>query len=116
MCSEIERDSAHLVGKASGELKGDVKVSFRSRGRVDVSKLAERFGGGGHRPAAGATLPGPITDARVKVLEALDQITLPSCVASSGTHEYLRYMLGLTGLLDRFAGRIFSVEDVVRAL
>jgi HAD superfamily hydrolase (TIGR01509 family) len=48
------------------------------------------------------------------VLEALDRITLPSCVASSGTHEYLRYMLGLTGLLDRFAGRIFSVEDVAR--
>lgn len=46
------------------------------------------------------------------VLEALDQITLPSCVASSGTHEYLRYTLGLTGLYERFAGRIFSVEDV----
>jgi HAD superfamily hydrolase (TIGR01509 family) len=46
------------------------------------------------------------------VLEALDQITLPSCVASSGTHEYLRYTLGLTGLYDRFAGRIFSAEDV----
>jgi HAD superfamily hydrolase (TIGR01509 family) len=48
------------------------------------------------------------------VLEALDRITLPSCVASSGTHEYLRYMLGLTGLYERFEGRIFSVEDVPR--
>jgi HAD superfamily hydrolase (TIGR01509 family) len=46
------------------------------------------------------------------VLEALDEITLPSCVASSGTHEYLRYMLSLAGLYERFAGRIFSVEDV----
>jgi len=46
------------------------------------------------------------------VLEALDAITLPTCVASSGTHEYLREMLGLTGLYERFAGRIFSVEDV----
>ena len=46
------------------------------------------------------------------VLEALDRITVPSCVASSGTHEYLRYTLGLTGLYDRFAGRIFSAEDV----
>jgi HAD superfamily hydrolase (TIGR01509 family) len=46
------------------------------------------------------------------VLEALDRITLPSCVASSGTHEYLRYTLGLTGLYERFAGRIFSAEDV----
>ena len=46
------------------------------------------------------------------VLEALDVITLPSCIASSGTREYLRHMLGLTGLYERFAGRIFSVEDV----
>ena len=46
------------------------------------------------------------------MLGALDAITLPTCVASSGTHEYLRHMLGLTGLYERFAGRIFSVEDV----
>jgi HAD superfamily hydrolase (TIGR01509 family) len=46
------------------------------------------------------------------VLEALDRITVPTCVASSGTHAYLRQMLGLTGLYDRFAGRIFSAEDV----
>ena len=48
------------------------------------------------------------------VLEALDQIALPSCIASSGTHEHLRYTLGLTGLYERFAGRIFSAEDVTR--
>jgi HAD superfamily hydrolase (TIGR01509 family) len=46
------------------------------------------------------------------VLEALDRITLPSCIASGGTHAHLRYALELTGLYDRFAGRIFSVEDV----
>ena len=46
------------------------------------------------------------------VVEALDAITAPTCVASSGTHERLRHTLGLTGLFDRFAGRIFSVEDV----
>jgi HAD superfamily hydrolase (TIGR01509 family) len=48
------------------------------------------------------------------VVEALDAVTLPCCVASSGTHEYLRFMLGLTGLYERFAGRIFSAEDVAR--
>jgi HAD superfamily hydrolase (TIGR01509 family) len=48
------------------------------------------------------------------VLEALDRITLPSCVASSATHEHLRYTLSLTGLYDRFAGRIFSADDVSR--
>jgi HAD superfamily hydrolase (TIGR01509 family) len=46
------------------------------------------------------------------VVEALDRIALPSCVASSGTHEYLRYTLQLTGLYERFAGRIFSAEEV----
>jgi HAD superfamily hydrolase (TIGR01509 family) len=46
------------------------------------------------------------------VVEALDRITLPTCVASSGTHDYLRYTLGLTGLYERFAGRIFSSDDV----
>jgi HAD superfamily hydrolase (TIGR01509 family) len=48
------------------------------------------------------------------VVEALDRITLPACVASSGTHEKMRYTLGLTGLYDRFAGRIFSASEVSR--
>jgi HAD superfamily hydrolase (TIGR01509 family) len=46
------------------------------------------------------------------VPEALDRISLPTCVASSATHEHLRYTLGLTGLYERFAGRIFSATDV----
>lgn len=48
------------------------------------------------------------------VLEALDQITLPTCVASSGSHEKMRDTLGLTGLYERFAGRIFSASEVAR--
>jgi len=48
------------------------------------------------------------------VVEALDQITMPTCVASSGTHERMRFTLGLTGLYDRFAGRIFSATEVTR--
>jgi HAD superfamily hydrolase (TIGR01509 family) len=46
------------------------------------------------------------------VIAALDAIRAPTCVASSSTHERLRHSLGLTGLLDRFDGRIFSAEDV----
>lgn len=34
------------------------RISFRSRGRVDVSNLARRFGGGGHRNAAGCSIEG----------------------------------------------------------
>src|SRR5262249_22088772 len=48
------------------------------------------------------------------VVEALATSSTPPCVASSGTHEKIRFTLGLTGLYDRFAGRIFSVDDVAR--
>jgi HAD superfamily hydrolase (TIGR01509 family) len=46
------------------------------------------------------------------IVEALDAITVPTCVASSGTHDKLRFTLGLTRLYDRFAGRIFSASEV----
>lgn len=48
------------------------------------------------------------------IVEALDRITLPSCVASSGTHDKMTFTLGLTGLLDRFEGRLFSATEVSR--
>lgn len=48
------------------------------------------------------------------IVDALDHITIRSCVASSGTHDKLRYTLGLTGLYERFRGRIFSAADVGR--
>lgn len=47
------------------------------------------------------------------IVEALDAITVPTCVASSGSHDKLRFTLGTTGLLDRFEGRIFSADEVV---
>jgi HAD superfamily hydrolase (TIGR01509 family) len=46
------------------------------------------------------------------IVEALDAISTPTCVASSGTHEKLRFTLGLTGLWERFEGRIFSATEV----
>ncbi|MFB7377398.1 HAD family hydrolase [Kitasatospora purpeofusca] len=46
--------------------------------------------------------------------EALDAITLPTCVASSGSHEKMAHTLGRTGLHHRFAGRIFSATEVAR--
>jgi HAD superfamily hydrolase (TIGR01509 family) len=48
------------------------------------------------------------------VLDALDATTTRTCVASSGEHERIRHTLGLTGLLERFEGRIFSATDVAR--
>ncbi|MFD5143177.1 HAD family hydrolase [Streptomyces sp. NPDC058401] len=46
--------------------------------------------------------------------EALDAITLPTCVASSGSHEKMRHTLGHTGLYERFEGRIHSATEVSR--
>jgi phosphoesterase RecJ-like protein len=51
--------------------RGGVKVSFRSRSRIDVGRVAEQFGGGGHRLASGATLEMPLDEARVRVLAAV---------------------------------------------
>ncbi|MBE3596058.1 MAG: bifunctional oligoribonuclease/PAP phosphatase NrnA [Hydrogenibacillus sp.] len=48
-----------------------IKASFRSRRRVDVAALAQKFGGGGHVRAAGATLAPPMAEARARVLEVL---------------------------------------------
>lgn len=46
------------------------------------------------------------------IIDALDVITVPSCVASNGSHEKMQFTLGLTGLLTRFDGRIFSASEV----
>ena len=48
-----------------------IKVSFRSRSRLNVAAVAEQFGGGGHKQAAGAVLDGPLPAARDTVLAAM---------------------------------------------
>jgi HAD superfamily hydrolase (TIGR01509 family) len=45
---------------------------------------------------------------------ALDAITRPVCVASSGSPQRMRVSLGRTGLYDRFAPNIFSAAQVNR--
>lgn len=44
----------------------------------------------------------------------LDALALPFCVASNGNHAKVNFTLGHTGLLPRFAGRIFTADDVAR--
>jgi phosphoesterase RecJ-like protein len=50
---------------------GEVKISFRSNGAVDVNALARRFNGGGHVKASGAIVPGPVDRAVAEVLGAV---------------------------------------------
>jgi phosphoesterase RecJ-like protein len=93
-CSEIQRgdyeatgavpqDSEDMINLLRGIIgvevalffmeqpRGGVKVSFRSRERLDVARLAQQFGGGGHRLAAGATVNASLAEARQRVLDAL---------------------------------------------
>lgn len=58
--------------------RGGVKVSFRSRERVDVSRIAQQFGGGGHRLASGAILETSLDEARSRVLAAVASALEPS--------------------------------------
>ena len=48
------------------------------------------------------------------IVDALDRIFIPTCVASSGEIQKMRLTLGITGLLPRFEGRLFSVTQVER--
>jgi bifunctional oligoribonuclease and PAP phosphatase NrnA len=57
------------------EREGRIKVSLRGKGDVDVNRIAARFGGGGHRNAAGCTVAGTLDgvtrDVLIAVTEAL---------------------------------------------
>ena len=50
---------------------GDIRVSLRSSGRVNVQAAAARLGGGGHFRASGLTFLGPLPDAVKAVQDAL---------------------------------------------
>jgi len=53
------------------ELAGEVKVSLRAKGEVNVARIAARFGGGGHPNAAGVLLKGNLAEAKARVLGAV---------------------------------------------
>jgi phosphoesterase RecJ-like protein len=47
---------------------GLYRTSLRSKGEVNVAKVAEQFGGGGHRNAAGCTLKGNLDELEQQIL------------------------------------------------
>jgi phosphoesterase RecJ-like protein len=49
------------------------KVSFRSRGNVNVAQMAAHFGGGGHFNAAGGTIEAPLPEVKTKVIAAIEE-------------------------------------------
>ncbi len=57
--------------------KGGIKLSLRSRNGIDCSALAGQFGGGGHKAAAGANLPDPMSESLPRVLAAVKSALKP---------------------------------------
>jgi phosphoesterase RecJ-like protein len=76
------RDDADLVNVLSSienvdiaiifveQPNGSVKVSWRAQKGLDVSRIATRFGGGGHKPAAGAEIVGDLEFVKTNVINA----------------------------------------------
>lgn len=82
-CGALDEDCEGLVNYALGIDGIEVavffreladhrwRVSLRSKGAVDVSHVAARFGGGGHFCASGCALEGPVSVAAERVLAQL---------------------------------------------
>jgi bifunctional oligoribonuclease and PAP phosphatase NrnA len=82
-CSALEEDCEGLVNYVLSiggievavflrELPdGRFRVSLRSKGKIDVARVAENFGGGGHECASGCSLDGPLADAVRRVVVQL---------------------------------------------
>jgi len=72
-----------------------VRLSLRSKGRLDVAHIAASFGGGGHLHAGGCTLQGPLREATEKILETMRRELMTIVPASSTTtEESSRNLLG----------------------
>jgi bifunctional oligoribonuclease and PAP phosphatase NrnA len=52
---------------------GQLRVSFRSKGSIDVGAVAGTLGGGGHRNAAGCTVTGTLDEVRDRILPLVDE-------------------------------------------
>jgi phosphoesterase RecJ-like protein len=52
---------------------GPWRVSFRSRGRVNVAAIAQKFGGGGHHNAAGCSIAGDEAAVRAQIADEIEQ-------------------------------------------
>ncbi|MFG2603097.1 HAD family hydrolase [Streptomyces sp. NPDC048514] len=92
-----------FIGRSHAAIRDQVTAQLGEDTAATWSERFEQL----HREAVDAELS-PVEG----LPEALDALTLPTCVASSGSHDKMRHTLGRTGLYERFAGRIFSATEV----
>ncbi|MBP7216635.1 MAG: bifunctional oligoribonuclease/PAP phosphatase NrnA [Candidatus Omnitrophica bacterium] len=69
----IKGVEAVLLFKENALVKNEIRVNFRSQGKIDVNKIARFFGGGGHKTASGATIKGALSSVRRKVLAKIKE-------------------------------------------
>jgi len=62
-----------LLFKENLGVKNEIRINFRSKGKVDVNKIAQFFGGGGHKTASGCTVKGGIEEIRRRVLAKIKE-------------------------------------------
>jgi phosphoesterase RecJ-like protein len=52
---------------------GRIRVNFRSKGKIDVNRIAQFFGGGGHKTASGCTVSGSLQAVKRKVINKIKE-------------------------------------------
>lgn len=66
-------DVALMFRQEGTEDEPEWKASLRSKGKVNVAKIAEGFGGGGHARAAGCSIKGSIDEVKAKVISCVKE-------------------------------------------
>jgi phosphoesterase RecJ-like protein len=54
-------------------LKNEIRVNFLSQDKIDVNRIADFFGGGGHKTASGLTIKGSLKEVERRVLRKVRQ-------------------------------------------
>ncbi|MBN1803930.1 MAG: bifunctional oligoribonuclease/PAP phosphatase NrnA [Sedimentisphaerales bacterium] len=80
LINECRRISTVETSALLVELKdGRIRCSLRSTGGIDVSEIAAKFGGGGHKMAAGTFLSGPMEQAKEIIIREVTEKINSSC-------------------------------------
>ena len=69
----IDKVRVAVIFKEDFSMPGKISVSFRSKGGIDVNKIAANFGGGGHAKASGCVIEGSLEEAEKKVLAKVEE-------------------------------------------
>ncbi|MCM8801231.1 MAG: bifunctional oligoribonuclease/PAP phosphatase NrnA [Candidatus Omnitrophica bacterium] len=72
-CRAIKGAEVVVLFKENLGIENEIRVNFRSTGKIDVNKLAGFFGGGGHKTASGVTIKGGLESVIHRVLRKIEQ-------------------------------------------